>query len=100
MLSATETDQQLIVRYQQNGDDLIEFRGSRAADSLHLSRVVRLGDRGPEETLELEYAPDGQLERARYRNLSEYRELTLEFKEVNDVASFSDEIWDPVGGGS
>ena len=97
LLSATETDQQLIVRYQQHGDAVIEFRGSRAADSLRLTGVTRLGDRGPEETLELEYAPGGQLERARYRNLNEYRELTLEFKEIDEVASFPDEIWDPVG---
>ncbi len=62
-----------------------------------LRTVRRLVRSGPAETVALTYTPAGTLQRAEYRNLSEYRTLVLNFESINDAAPFPEDTWSPGG---
>ncbi len=95
LLSATTEGEIAILRYELPVGELLEFRVTHAAGSTELRQVERRGRRGTLETLRLEYGADGSLARARYRDLSAYRDLVFETESIRDVASFPADIWRP-----
>jgi hypothetical protein len=93
--TATLADSTATLRYALDGGELLEYRATRSGDRTRLESVERRGSRGVLETLRLEYSASGDLSRARYRDLSAYRDLVFETESVRDVESFPETIWRP-----
>lgn len=90
--TAGDTLSALVYRAQ---DHRFEYRAQHAPDSLRLAQVERIGPSGVVETVRLEYGPDGQLRRTRYRDWSAFRDLVFELESMRDVESFPESIWTP-----
>jgi hypothetical protein len=95
LVSATADGDAAILRYSLPNEEQLEFRAHHADGHAALTQVERRGRRGVLETLRLEYGDQGQLVRARYRDLSAYRDLVFETEAMREVASFPDDIWRP-----
>jgi hypothetical protein len=95
LVAATTDGSTAVLRYELPGGEQLEYRAVHAESGTTLTQVERRGRRGVLETLRLEYADTGTLERARYRDLTAYRDLVFETESVRDVASFPENIWRP-----
>jgi hypothetical protein len=95
LASASMLDSIAVLRYDLGGDEQLEFRASQAGGATRLLQVERRGRRGVLETLRLEYGPEGNLTRTRYRDWSAYRDLVFETESIREAASFPDNIWRP-----
>ena len=67
--------------------------------STRVASLERVGPSGVLESVQLDYGSDGRLSGTRYRNWSEFRELSLDLQEMTDVPSFPSSIWSPGAGG-
>jgi hypothetical protein len=84
------------LRYEGEGSEVFAYtfalvEGERPL----LRRVERAGRQGIVETVHVERDATGAISRTRYRNWSEYRELTLDIEGARDEASFPPNIWRP-----
>jgi hypothetical protein len=95
LLSVTETQRELIVRYATENGETFEYRAS--GDPLRLTAIARAGRTGVSETIQLTRDATGELQSARYRDLAAYRELVLTLEAMTEVASFPPTIWSPDG---
>ena len=91
----TADDSVTVIRYRAANGDTYLYRLGRGASAPRLPQVARAGSRGVIESVRLEWGDTGALARARYRDWSAFRDLTLELQSVNDAASFPQEIWTP-----
>lgn len=99
LLGASSTDSVALVRYSADAGERIEFRFTGLGNAPLLERVERIGSAGVIESVSLRYSAAGTLQRAHYRNWAEFRELTLFYEMITDVAPFSETIWNPAGAG-
>ena len=97
LVSATSTEQELIVRYAAAEGELFEFRADNAPGEMRLRRVERLGRSGVLESVQVSWTAAHTPEHARYRDVAAYRELVLTTEEICDVPSFPGEVWRPTG---
>jgi hypothetical protein len=97
LVSATEADESLMLRYETGDGQLFQFRVTRGADRHRLRSVERLGRTGVLESVQLAYGTSGALEQARYRDWAAVRDLILNVESITDVASFPSDIWNPTG---
>jgi hypothetical protein len=77
------------------GEEGFDFSAREVGDDLRLVAVERIGPSGVLETVRLDYEPDGDLRRTRYRDWSAFRDLTFELESIKDVESFPEAIWSP-----
>lgn len=99
LVSATRTEQDLILRYQSPDGQFFQFQADRSSEAPRLREVERLGDSGVLESIELSYNTEGMLERTRYRDWPAYRELVLDIEEITDASPFPTGIWTPADAG-
>lgn len=100
LLDASASAEGVQVRYGTSASEVYSFNAVAAGDSLRLAALERVGPSGVLESVELDHSAEGALRRARYRNWTEFRELSLEMQEVTDVPSFPQSIWSPGAGGA
>lgn len=93
--SAAASDSVSLLRYRVPGGDAFEVRARGGGEALRLAQVERIGRSGVLESVRLEYAASGELERTRYRDVAAFRELVLELENIRDVSSFPNTIWTP-----
>jgi hypothetical protein len=94
--SATTTDTGADLRYRTPSGEIFAYTFTRdASDDYRLATLERAGGQGVIESVRLERGPDGALSRTRYRNWSEYRDLTLDVQEIRENSSFPPDIWSP-----
>lgn len=94
---ATRADSLLTLRYRTPGGDALHFVAAAGAAPARLLRVERIGGSGVLESVQLDYAAGGELQRTRYRDWAAYRELVLTPEEIRDVDAFPESIWRPDG---
>lgn len=92
--TATSTGEATVIRYRSAGGELYEYTILAGAEPL-LQQLQRIGSRGPLETVSLERGATGELARARYRDWTAYRDLTLDIESTVDAEPFPEEIWTP-----
>jgi hypothetical protein len=95
LLGAVSTDSSSALRYRAQDATVYQYETVGGAASPRLSMVERSGSGGRLETVRLTRDAAGKLTRAEYRNWAAFRELTLDFQEAQDVASFPADTWQP-----
>jgi hypothetical protein len=91
----TATERETVVRYTTEAGETFEYRA--AADPLRLVAVSRAGRGGVQETMQLNWSAQGELQSTRYRDLQAFRELVLTIEGITGVSSFPPAIWSPDG---
>lgn len=84
-----------VVRFRAPSGDMYLYRLLTGGSRPRLDQVERAGSRGVIESVRLEWSATETLTRARYRDWSAFRDLTLELETISDVASFPESIWTP-----
>ena len=92
--TATEGDGVSTLRYRSAAGELYEYSVT-SAQPPRLQQLQRSGERGPLETVSLERDAAGGIARARYRDWSAFRDLTLDIDSIAPAAAFPDAIWTP-----
>jgi hypothetical protein len=96
LLSANVSDTSASLRYETAGGEVYAYTFHGAAEeSLRLSRLERAGRQGVLETVGIDRNDAGEIVRARYRDWSNFRDLTLEIESVRESDSFPVSIWRP-----
>lgn len=95
VVTAVSTDSTAALQYRAEDGTLYQYETTGAGAAVRLHTVERSGGRGRLETVRLTRDSSGRLQKAEYRNWAAFRELTLEFEEVQDVASFPASTWQP-----
>ncbi|HEX2204592.1 MAG TPA: hypothetical protein VHG91_14870 [Longimicrobium sp.] len=95
LASAADEGGQVLLRYALSGGETLEFR----ARGGRLQQVRRLQGGGVQESIDLDRASDGALQRARYRDWIALRTLTLTPESQTDAPSFPEDTWSPPGTG-
>jgi hypothetical protein len=95
LVDATTTDTLTTLRYSTPDGDLFQYRVYTSAATPRLDQLQRVHGSNVVESVQLDRSPAGDLLRARYRDWSAYRELTLQVENAKNVAGFPDEIWTP-----
>jgi hypothetical protein len=92
--TATESGETTVLRYGTAGGEIYEYSVA-AQPTARLRQLQRIGSRGPLETVRLDWAENGTLTRASYRDWSAYRDLTLDIEQNGAAAEFPEAIWTP-----
>ena len=95
LVSATSEGGQVFLRYALGDEGTLELR----AQGGRLQQVRRLRGGGVQESIDLDFASDGSVQRARYRDWIALRTLTLTLETRTDVPSFPEDTWSPPGTG-
>lgn len=93
--NAVSTDSSAALRYRAQDGSVYQYETIEVGGVVRLAYVERGGGGGRIETVRLTRDATGRLQRAEYRNWAAFRELTLEFEEVQDAASFPETTWQP-----
>jgi hypothetical protein len=84
------------LRYQVGQDEVFAFTFQQIEGAEYrLARIERAGRRGVIETVHVDRDAEGSIVRTRYRDWSEFRDLTLEVESIRDMGSFPPNIWRP-----
>lgn len=94
---AHATDVGVRLGYDLSNGDIMVIRVRSAGDGTRVETVERSRAGRVVETVERSGTSEGDLGRARYRNVAEARVLTLDFETVEDASAFPAEIWSPGG---
>ena len=95
LLGVTRSAAGLLIRYGTEGGHTFEFQVDTARAAPRLRRVDLRAPSGVLESIELTWAENGALQRARYRNWAAFRELILKMETTTDASPFPDQIWTP-----
>jgi hypothetical protein len=95
LVDATAADSTTSLRYRTSDGDIFQYRVYTSAATPRLDQLQRVRGSNVVESVQLDRAPAGDLLRARYRDWSAYRELTLQVENAKDVAGFPEAIWTP-----
>lgn len=95
LLDATTADSLTTLRYQGSGGDIFQYQVYTTGPGARLSQLERVNGSNVIESVRLDRSPAGEIVRARYRDWSAYRDLTLEVETTRDVPSFPEETWRP-----
>lgn len=96
LMDASANDEGVtVVRFRAPNGETYQYRLLTAGARPRLDRVERAGSRGVIETVRLEWGAADSLSRARYRDWSAFRDLTLELETIRDVETFPDAVWTP-----
>jgi hypothetical protein len=95
LTSASTRESGAEVRYSTATGEIYIFSFDSRDMGYRLSRVERSGGRGVSESVNLDYAPSGDVSRASYRNWAEFRNLVLDVETQRSTPSFPAEIWRP-----
>jgi hypothetical protein len=96
LLGATAADSVTSLRYRASDGDIFQYRVYTSSTATpRLDQLQRVRGTSVVESVQLDRSADGDLLRARYRDWSAYRELTLQVENAKDVAGFPEEIWTP-----
>lgn len=95
LIDATTDDSVTVIRYRATAGDIFQYRVHTSGSTPRLTQLERVSGTSVIESVRLDRSSTGALVRARYRDWSAYRDLTLEVENAKDVASFPDEIWRP-----
>lgn len=91
----TETPAGIALRYEAGGETFAYTFESFPDQDTRLLRLERAGRQGVVETVSLEREPSGTITRARYRDWSNFRDLTLDIETVRESDPFPTTIWRP-----
>jgi hypothetical protein len=91
----TATERELVVRYTTEAGETFEYRA--VTDPLRLTSISRSGRGGVQETVQLTWDAEGNLQNTRYRDVEAFRELVLTVEGMTAVSSFPPTIWSPDG---
>jgi hypothetical protein len=95
VVDATTADSLTTLRYRAPDGDIFQYRVYTSTPTPRVAQLERVSGSNVLESVRLDRSPTGEIVRARYRNWSAYRDLTLEVDNAKDVESFPEEIWRP-----
>lgn len=95
LLGVTSGAEGLVIRYGAAGGRTFEFQVDTVSGASRLRRVDLRAPSGVLESVELTWADNGALQRARYRNWAAFRELILKMETTTDASPFPESIWTP-----
>jgi hypothetical protein len=96
LASATLAQQLAELRYENAAGEVFAFTFERAGENAFLlARLERASGRGVLETVTVDRSSNGEISRARYRDWSEYRDLTLDVEATRSTGPFPPDVWRP-----
>jgi hypothetical protein len=95
LVDATTADSTTVLRYRAPDGDIFQYKVYTSTATPRLDQLQRIGGSSVVESVQRDRSPAGDLLRARYRDWSAYRELTLQVENAKDVAGFPEAIWTP-----